>query len=187
MIYRLLIMWIGLGILIMLGAIVVPLCLLIAKSIVAPLVTCVEFAKEIAQGDLNHTLNDTSKDELAQLSNAMDDMLSQLKTVVVNVQESSASVAAGGEELTASSESLSQGAVQQASSVEEVASSMEEMTSNIQQNADNSSQTEQIALKAAKDAKKGGEAVAGTVESMKLIAEKISIVEEIARQTNLLA
>ena len=182
-----LVMWIGISILIGLAVVVVPLSILIAKSIIAPMLVCVQFAEKIARGELGNTLGDTSKDELAQLSGAMDDMLTQLKNVVINVQTSSASVAAGGEELTSSSDSLSQGAVQQAAAVEEVASSMEEMTSNIQQNADNSRTTEKIALKAAEDAEKGGAAVASTVESMKQIAEKISIVEEIARQTNLLA
>ncbi|BCS88634.1 methyl-accepting chemotaxis protein [Pseudodesulfovibrio sediminis] len=184
---RTLVMWIGIAILIGLAVVVVPLCLLIAKSIVMPLAKCVDFAKEIAKGDLNHTLDDNSRDEFGQLSVAMDDMLTQLKSVVVNVQSSSASVAGGGMELTSAAESLSKGASNQAASVEEVASSMEEMTSNIQQSAQNSRQTEGIALKAAQDVEKGGTAVSSTVESMKQIAEKISIVEDIARQTNLLA
>lgn len=182
-----LILAICIGISLLLAIVVVPVCLFIARSIIKPLIACVEFAKEIARGELNEVIGDVGKDELGQLSNAMDGMLTQLKSVVVSVQESSATVAAGGEELTASSESLSQGAVQQASSVEEVASSMEQMTANIHQNSENSVQTEQMALKAAEDARRGGQAVAETVESMQLIAEKISIVEEIARQTNLLA
>ncbi len=61
------------------------------------------------------------------------------------------------------------------------------MVSNIKQNADNAQQTEKIALKAAHDAKEGGSAVTETVSAMKEIANKISIIEEIARQTNLLA
>ena len=151
-----LVLWISLSIAVILAIVVVPLCLLIARSINAPLISLVEFARDIARGELKQTINDPSKDELAQLSGAMDDMLTQLKSVVVSVQTSSSSVAAGGEELTASSESLSQGAVKQAASVEEVASSMEEMTSNIQQNADNSRETESIAQKAASDAERGG-------------------------------
>ncbi len=64
---------------------------------------------------------------------------------------------------------------------------MEQMASNIRQNADNAQQTEKIAVKSAGDARAGGKAVAETVNAMKQIAEKISIIEEIARQTNLLA
>jgi methyl-accepting chemotaxis protein len=61
------------------------------------------------------------------------------------------------------------------------------MTANIRQNADNAIQTEKIATKAADDAQQGGDAVNQTVVAMKEIADKIMIIEEIARQTNLLA
>jgi len=61
------------------------------------------------------------------------------------------------------------------------------MNSTVRQNADNSMQTEAIAQRTAQDAQNGGEAVQRTVQAMKQIAEKIGIIEEIARQTNLLA
>ena len=64
---------------------------------------------------------------------------------------------------------------------------MEEMVSNIKQNADNAQQTEKIAVKSAEDAREGGRSVAEAVNAMKEIASKISIIEEIARQTNMLA
>ena len=51
----------------------------------------------------------------------------------------------------------------------------------------NAPETESIAQKSAKDALDSGEAVFEAVKAMKDIAQKISIVEEIARQTNLLA
>jgi methyl-accepting chemotaxis protein len=64
---------------------------------------------------------------------------------------------------------------------------MAEMVSSIEQNAENANKTEEIARQSAKDARQGGEAVTKTVGAMKEIADKISIIEEIARQTNLLA
>ncbi len=82
---------------------------------------------------------------------------------------------------------LSQGATEQAASAEQVSASVEQMSANIKQNADNASQTESIASKAAGDAKKGATVVADTVVAMKQIAEKIAIIEEIARQTNMLS
>ena len=57
----------------------------------------------------------------------------------------------------------------------------------IRQGAENAKQTEAIARKGADDAVAGGEAVGRTVEVMRVIADKILIIEEIARQTNLLA
>src|SRR5262249_31620745 len=66
-------------------------------------------------------------------------------------------------------------------------SSMEEMASNVKQNADNANQTEKIAAQSAKDAEASGAAVGRAVNAMQTIAEKITIVQEIARQTDLLA
>ncbi|WP_231750152.1 methyl-accepting chemotaxis protein, partial [Blastomonas sp. CCH1-A6] len=65
--------------------------------------------------------------------------------------------------------------------------SMEEMAANIKQNADNAAQTEKIARQSSKDAEISGEAVNKAVGAMQMIAEKIGIVQEIARQTDLLA
>ncbi|MGR2741127.1 methyl-accepting chemotaxis protein, partial [Billgrantia sp. Q4P2] len=84
-------------------------------------------------------------------------------------------------------EQLSQGATEQAASAEEASSSMEQMTANIKQNADNAAQTESIARDTANDAEASGRAVAEAVGAMETIAEKILIVQEIARQTDLLA
>ena len=103
------------------------------------------------------------------------------------VDSASDQVSSGTEQISSSSEQLSQGANEQAASVEEVSSSLEEMTATIRQNADNASQTEKIAAKSANDAKEGGEAVRHTVSAMKQIAEKVSIIQEIARQTNMLS
>ena len=62
-----------------------------------------------------------------------------------------------------------------------------QMAANIKQNADNASQTEKIARQSAADAEAGGQAVTRAVQAMQTIAEKITIVQEIARQTDLLA
>ena len=64
---------------------------------------------------------------------------------------------------------------------------MEQMAANIKQNADNAAQTEKIARQSAADAQASGEAVSRAVQAMQTIAEKITIVQEIARQTDLLA
>ncbi len=96
-------------------------------------------------------------------------------------------MATSSSELSTSAQSLAQGATEQASSVEEISSSMEEMSSAVKQNADNAQQTASISNKSAQDGENGGHAVADTVKAMKSIAEKIGIIEEIARQTNMLA
>ena len=178
------VMVIGLAVALIIG---VAVAIYLTRSITRPIFKGVEFSKTMAQGDFTKELDIDQKDEIGQLADAMNGMVRKLREIVTEVQSASDNVASGSQELSASSENLSQGATEQAASVEEVSSSMEEMTSNIRQNADNAQQTEKIALQAAQDAEKGGEAVQGTVSAMKEIAEKISIIEEIARQTNLLA
>ncbi len=142
-------------------------------------------ARRLAKGDLGVEVAKRSAEDVLMAS--LGEMVTRLREVVSEILEASSNVASGSEELSASSESMSQGATEQAASVEEVSASMEEMAANIRQNAENAQQTEKIALKAAKDAKEGGEAVEQTVGAMKEIAVKVSIIEEIARQTNLLA
>ena len=64
---------------------------------------------------------------------------------------------------------------------------MEEMTANIRQSADNAAQTEKIATQSAQQAIDSGKAVDEAMKAMKTIADKITIIQEIARQTDLLA
>ena len=144
-----------------------------------------QLAKEIASGNLVVQVDKRSEND--ELMIALQRMVQDLSSVAVNVQTAADQVAAGSQEISSSSEQMSQGATQQSSSVEEVSSSMEEMNSTVAQNADNAKQTASIAEKAASDAQEGGKSVSETVQAMKSIAEKIGIIEEIARQTNMLA
>ncbi|WP_320006097.1 methyl-accepting chemotaxis protein [Maridesulfovibrio sp.] len=159
----------------------------VTRIITTPIRKGVSFAEYMAQGDFTRTLDIEQRDEIGVLATSLNDMVVRLSSVVAEVGASSENVASGSEELSATAESLSQASTQQAANVEEVSASMEEMTANIRQNAENAHQTEQIALQSSKQAEEGGEAVARAVDAMKNIAEKISIIEEIARQTNLLA
>ena len=174
----------GLVVALLLGCLV---AFFLTVGITRPVMQGVAFAKAMAEGDFTKQLDIDQKDEIGVLAQALNDMVGRLRQVVADVRGATDNVASGSEELSASSESLSQGATEQAAAIEEVSSSMEEMSSNIKQNAENAQQTEKIALQAAKDAQEGGVAVGRAVVAMKNIAEKISIIEEIARQTNLLA
>src|SRR4030095_10736905 len=96
-------------------------------------------------------------------------------------------LAAASGQVSATTQSLSRGTSEQAASVQETTSNIEQMNASISQNADNSRQMEQMASKGVKDGEESGQAVRETVTAMKSIAEKVSIIEEIAYQTNLLA
>jgi methyl-accepting chemotaxis protein len=144
-----------------------------------------DIADQISNGDL--TVMPTPLSDKDTLGLALESMVGRLRGVVADALSASLNVSSGSQELSASSEQVSQGATEQASAAEEASAAMEEMASNIKQNADNAAQTEKIARQSSKDAETSGEAVNRAVAAMRTIAEKISIVQEIARQTDLLA
>jgi methyl-accepting chemotaxis protein len=145
-----------------------------------------DIAAKVSAGDLTLKL-ESSKGKDTGVYLAMKNMVMQLKGVVADVKAAADNVASGSQQLSSGSEQMSQGTTEQAASAEEASSSVEEMNATIMQNADNAAQTEKIALKSAKDATESGKAVTAAMAAMKNIAEKITIIEEIARQTNLLA
>ena len=142
-------------------------------------------AEEIAGGNL--TVSAKMRSEKDRMIEAFNTMIENLTRFASDVQTASSQIASGSEEMSSTSQSLAQGASEQAASIEEISSSMEEMSSTVKQNADSAQQTASIAHKAAGDAQEGGRAVQQTVDAMNSIAEKINIIEEIARQTNMLA
>lgn len=142
-------------------------------------------ADKIADGDL--TVQPKPLSEKDTLGLALESMSLRLRDVVGNAILASDNVSSGSQELSATAEQVSQGATEQASAAEQASASMEQMTANIKQNADNATQTEKISRQSAKDAETSGEAVNSAVVAMQTIAEKITIVQEIARQTDLLA
>ncbi len=144
-----------------------------------------QIANQISNGDL--TVSPKPLSEKDTLGIALEQMVERLRGVVADAIAAAENVSSGSQELSASSEQVSQGATEQAASAEEASASMEEMASNIKQNADNAAQTEKIARQSAKDAENSGDAVNRAVAAMRTIAEKIGIVQEIARQTDLLA
>ena len=146
-----------------------------------------DLTQAVANGDLTTTIDKVSNDEIGDLICNVNRMIEQLRIVVADALSASDNVSAGSQELSSSAEELSQGATEQASAAEEASSSMEEMASNLKQNADNATQTEKIARQSATDAQASGDAVGRAVDAMQTIAEKITIVQEIARQTDLLA
>ncbi|GAA0533587.1 methyl-accepting chemotaxis protein [Rhizomicrobium palustre] len=146
-----------------------------------------EATETVASGDLTQTLQVKNNDEVRDVVAKVNQMVERLRGVVGDAIAAANNVSAGSQELSATAEEMSQGATEQSSAAEEASASMEEMASNIKQNADNASQTEKISKQSAHDAEASGAAVSKAVDAMRTIAEKITIVQEIARQTDLLA
>jgi methyl-accepting chemotaxis protein len=142
-------------------------------------------ATGIAGGDLDVKVIPRSDRDV--LGVALANMIDSLTQVIGEVRSGATALTMAATQISASSQSLSQGTSEQASSVEETTSSLEQMSASITQNADNSRQMELMAVKGSSDADQSAQAVKQSVEAMTKIAEKISIIEEIAYQTNLLA
>lgn len=159
----------------------------VTRSITIPIQQAVKQAQYIAAGDLTRDIEATNRSETGKLQQAMKEMSDRLAEIIREVREGSAAVASAASQVSASSQSLSQGTSEQAASVEEMSASLEQMNASITQNADNSRQVEQVAVKGALSAEESGDAVRQTVEAMKQIAAKTSLIEDIAYQTNLLA
>ncbi|MCI4625322.1 MAG: nitrate- and nitrite sensing domain-containing protein [Candidatus Magnetoovum sp. WYHC-5] len=149
-------------------------------------VEMVALAQKLSRGNLTIQFKKTDVKDRS-LYAVLRAMTLRLRDVVENIHVSAGSVSVGSEEITVNSQALSEGATQQAASVEEVSASVEEMAANIKQNSDSAELTEQTAVQAANEAQEGGKYVMQAIDAMKQIAEKISIIEDIARQTNLLA
>jgi methyl-accepting chemotaxis protein len=177
--------YVGLTCFSVLGAIALGLWL--ALSITKPLSLASQAATAIAAGDLMVLVEGQGRDETGVLLSAMSTMVDKLRTMVGEVVDGASTLAAAAEQVSASSQTLSQGTTEQATSVEETTSSLEEMSASISQNAAHSAQTEQIAKQSLVEADESGRAVREATQAMNIIAEKVSIIEEIAYETNLLA
>ncbi|ABS28016.1 methyl-accepting chemotaxis protein [Anaeromyxobacter sp. Fw109-5] len=160
---------------------------LVTRSITSPLARAVDAAQRIAGGDLTSRIEVDGRDELGRLQSAMAEMTSRLAQVIGEVRAGAEALSSASAQVSETAQALSQGTGEQAASVEETTSSLEEMNASIAQNAESSMRTEATAKGGARNAEEGAAAVRETVEAMSAIADRISIVEEIAYQTNLLA
>ena len=171
------------------GAVIIAmfLTLVITRAIRNPLNTGADFASQVADGNLSSDIDIHRRDEIGVIIESMRAMSERLREIIGTIQESMESVAAGSEEVSASSENLSQAVSEQAAVVEEVSASVEQLSFTIKKTHSSVLETEKIARTNATDAENGGVIITRAVDSMHKIAERITIIEEIARQTNLLA
>ena len=158
-----------------------------AEKIVSPLIRAIAFAKNVANGDLTSRIETTLKDEIGDLTNALNEMSENLLSVIQGIQESSEQVAASSEELSASAQSIAQGATEQSACVANAMEHVQRIIGSIEHNARDAKETDGVSSTAVVEAEKGSHSVSETVDDMKKIVNHISIIEDIADQTNLLA
>ncbi|HXN07039.1 MAG TPA: methyl-accepting chemotaxis protein [Nitrospiria bacterium] len=158
-----------------------------SRQITGGLQVLVRQFKRLSEGDFREKLDLKSKDELGDVARSHNVLVDQMSGTLQKIQESAQHLSAISREVSSRARLIEQGAEDTLSGSSETGRHLEQMNASITQNSKNSRQTEQMAAKGAKDSEESGKAVKDTVDAMQAIAEKISIIEEIAYQTNLLA
>ncbi|WP_462319412.1 methyl-accepting chemotaxis protein, partial [Marinilabilia sp.] len=157
------------------------------STIVKPLSKGVSFAQAFGKGDLTARVDVSQDDEIGILANELGSMAQNLKNTVVTIKKNALDLVHNSKDLRDSSQQLSRGSADQAASAEEVSTSIEEMVANIDQNTDNAIQTEKITVETANEVNVANELSAEAVKAMEDISERITIISDIAFQTNILA
>ena len=168
-------------------AICIILIVAMTRNTINPIKKSVDGIKRITEGDLTANVEINTGDEFSEMANQLNTMNNNLKTVVSNIISGADNIYQSSSEMSNASDMMSRGATMQAASAEQVSTSVEQMSASIEQNNQNARQTEKIAQKALESIREGSEASMRSVTAMKDIAAKISIIDEIAFQTNILA
>jgi methyl-accepting chemotaxis protein len=179
---------VGLLILIILGIIFsILVTTIINRSVYQSIQKAIIAVKNISNGNLNVSIENIKKDELGILLNDLQIMSDKLKNIISGIEEGSTDISHTSEFLNTTAQNISSAATTQAASVEEIASSIEEMTANIQQNADNAGKVSKIANELRNTLNDLSSASNESTESIKTITNRITIITDIAFQTNILA
>jgi methyl-accepting chemotaxis protein len=160
----------------------------LAQSLVRSIEQISETLARLAKGELDVPVPELGNiEELRRMSRRFGEFVAEVTRVLTSVRAAANALVAASSEVSSASQALSQGTTEQATSVQEITANLEQMNAIINQNAANSGETRRIAVKGAREAEEGGKAVQETVGAMHKIADRVTIIEEIARQTNLLA
>ena len=166
----------------------------ISRSTATQLVSAVQTANVVAQGDLTSRIGTSGSDEIADLSRALAGMQAELITMVRQVLSSAAQLSAASAEIAHGNLDLSERTEAQASALQQQAASMDQLSATVGHNAQNASQANRMATQASEVAAEGGRVVAEVVSTMRGISDSshkigdiIGVIDSIAFQTNILA
>lgn len=180
-----------------------------------PIMRVKETVEDISNGDLTRRadikvsfMGHELKDEITALGDSVDAMAGQMSQVIGRITDSSNLLASASEELSCSATQISEGANKQSGQTVQIATAMEEMNATVIEVAKNSQQVSESARNAQGIATKGGDVVSQAITAMQEVAEStsvtadtikslgksseeigtiVSVINDIADQTNLLA
>ncbi|WP_409343030.1 methyl-accepting chemotaxis protein [Paenibacillus sp. MBLB4367] len=193
-----------LGIIMIAGGLVLGLAIafLLTRSITKPLALVTESIGEVAKGNLTIAhVEVRNKDELGRLADSTNQMLDSLKRVIGRVLSSSQNVAAAAEEISASTQEIASGASNQSNSAQTVNELFKELSAAIHSVAFSAEAAADASMQAKDVAIDGGKTIDSTMQAMATLEKQmgllqddsgkigsiISVIDDIADQTNLLA
>ena len=190
---RKLILFSGLGLVVLMGGMLVGAGFLI-RSIQQPLAQANCLAERIAQGDLSVAVDESRADEFGDLMRSLSAMNRSLGRMVSQVRQSTDCIATASSEIANGNNDLAQRTEQTSSRLAATASSMNNLTQAVRLSSDNAHQAGTLAANASSVARRGGEVVTQVVLTMQQIdassqkiADIIGVIDGIAFQTNILA
>ncbi|HAN76615.1 MAG TPA: hypothetical protein DCQ31_01980 [Bacteroidales bacterium] len=157
------------------------------KAIVAPINALKDNLIEKSKGNFEHDSQISSDDEIGEMAEALRVMSQSIIKTVSVIKTESVHLKHTAEEISARAYDISVGSNTQAASSEEVSASIEEMTASISANSDNAKESEGISSKISAEIMAVGESVTKTTDAMNNIVNSISVINEIARQIDMLA
>ena len=128
-----------------------------------------------------------SKDEIGNLQSKIDYVNEKLVEIVRNILTSAEKLSESSGNMKSLSKNVASGSTLQASNSEEVSATMEEIASTIEQNSHNAVSTEKKSISIHEGIKKLTVEMQSSLQFAKQITNKISVINEIAFQTNILA
>lgn len=153
-----------------------------------------DILNKMADGNLDIQMTSDFKGDFVSMKNAINNILDSLNEVLGEINMASEQVATGSQQVAQSSQALSHGSTIQASSIQEITASMTEISEQTKENAINASKANDFSNSAKDAAGKGNEQMVEMVSAMRDINESstniskiISVIDDIAFQTNILA
>ena len=165
----------------------IAVIIIFGKRITNPIKSLSGNAEEIALGNLKTKIGKISKDEVGTLAESLAIMVKKLTEITSAIKHEASQTEIAGSEMMNASSKISEGAARLASTVEEAASSLEQMQANTELMAENSRISENITNDVSVEIEIGNDEAQRTSEMLKRITNEISIINDIAFQTNILA
>lgn len=171
------------------------LTVVFTRMVRLPIINMLNRASECANGDLRHSIDSFSRDELGELAIAFNKMLASFRSIIGNIAEHAEQVSAASQELMAISEQskeasvqvtesigrVTDGATKQIDAMDQVAQAVDHITARIQDTATNSNAVAESSNQAVAMATAGSGAIDNAINQMSNIQNTVEELEEVVR------